>query len=41
MPPRNWLLRVTDILDAIAAIQAYTVGMEFTNLSMIAKPLML
>lgn len=31
MPPRNWLLRITDILDAIAAIQAYTVGMEFTT----------
>ena len=29
MPPRNWLLRITDILDAIATIQVYTAEMDF------------
>lgn len=29
--PRNWKLRITDILDAIAAIQAYTSGMEYEH----------
>ena len=28
MPPRQWKLRITDILDAIAAIQSYTKGMN-------------
>ena len=29
MPPRDWKLRVADILDAIAAIQQHTAGMNF------------
>ena len=29
MPPRNWQLRVADILDAIAAIQQHTAGMDY------------
>lgn len=29
MPPRNWRLRITDILDAINAIQQFTAGMDF------------
>lgn len=31
MPPRNWTLRVVDILDAITAIQQFTVGMDFAT----------
>jgi uncharacterized protein with HEPN domain len=27
--PREWRLRVQDILDAISAIQAYTAGMDY------------
>jgi uncharacterized protein with HEPN domain len=27
--PRDWRLRVQDILDAIATIQGYTAGMEY------------
>ena len=30
MSPRDWRLRVQDILDAIAAIQGYTAGMEYS-----------
>ncbi|CAN5591927.1 DUF86 domain-containing protein [soil metagenome] len=29
--PRNWKLRITDILDAITAIQEYTAGMEYEH----------
>ncbi len=29
MPPRNWQLRISDILQAIAKIQAYTSAMDF------------
>ena len=29
MPPRDWRLRVSDILDAIAAIRRYTQDMDF------------
>lgn len=29
MPPRDWLFRIADILNAIEAIQPYTSGMEF------------
>lgn len=29
MPPRDWKLRVADILDAIGAIQQHTAGMNF------------
>jgi uncharacterized protein with HEPN domain len=29
MPPRSWVLRVVDILDAIAAIQQFTAGMNY------------
>jgi uncharacterized protein with HEPN domain len=28
--PRDWRLRVQDILDAIATIQGYTAGMEYS-----------
>jgi uncharacterized protein with HEPN domain len=28
MPPRDWRLRIVDILSAIAAIQEYTQGMD-------------
>ena len=31
MPYRDWLFRITDILDAIAAVQEYTMGMEFED----------
>ena len=31
MPPRDWRLRLRDILDAIAAIQEYTAGMDFES----------
>ena len=30
MSPRDWRLRVQDILEAIAAIQGYTAGMEYS-----------
>jgi uncharacterized protein with HEPN domain len=29
MSPRDWRLRAQDILDAICAIQTYTVGMDY------------
>jgi uncharacterized protein with HEPN domain len=29
MPPRDWKLRIADILNAIAAIQEYTSGMDY------------
>ena len=29
MPPRDWRLRVTNILDAIAVIQEFTNGMDY------------
>jgi uncharacterized protein with HEPN domain len=29
LPPREWRLRVTDILDAIARIQQYVAGFTF------------
>jgi uncharacterized protein with HEPN domain len=29
MSPRNWKDRIRDILDAIAEIQAFTLGMDF------------
>ena len=29
MPPRDWRMRVEDVLDAIAQIQAYVAGMTF------------
>ena len=31
MPPRDWKLRVEDILQAIAEIQSFTYGMTFEN----------
>ena len=31
MPPRDWKLRIADILDAISAIQQHTVGMDYTT----------
>jgi len=31
MPPRDWRLRVTDILEAIATIQEFTAGMDYTS----------
>jgi uncharacterized protein with HEPN domain len=31
VPPRDWKLRVQDILDAIAAIQEHTAGMDFAS----------
>jgi uncharacterized protein with HEPN domain len=33
MPPRQWKLRITDILDFIAAIQEYVRGMDFQRFS--------
>lgn len=29
MPPRDWTFRIQDILDAIAAVSAYTADMDF------------
>ena len=29
MPPRDWKLRIRDILDAIKAVQGYTKGMKY------------
>jgi uncharacterized protein with HEPN domain len=29
MPPRDWALRITDILDSIAAIREFTAGMDY------------
>lgn len=31
MPPRAWQLRVQDLLEAIAAIQEHTAGMDFES----------
>jgi len=39
MPPRNWTLRVVDILDAIAAIQQFTAGMDFATFTSDRKTL--
>jgi len=33
MPPRDWRMRIEDILDAIARIQDYTRGMTFEAFS--------
>ncbi len=33
MPPRTWLIRVSDMLDAIAKIYRYTGGMTFEEFS--------
>lgn len=33
MPPRDWRLRVEDILDAIARIERYTANLSFDNFS--------
>ena len=33
MPPRDWTLRVTDILSAIEAIADYTSGLDFPSFS--------
>ncbi|HEX9016261.1 MAG TPA: DUF86 domain-containing protein [Chloroflexota bacterium] len=32
MPPRDWTLRIQDIIDAIGAIQRYTEGMDLDAL---------
>ena len=29
MPPRNWLFRINDILDAISAVREYVAGMTY------------
>lgn len=31
MPPRNWKMRIQDILDSIAAIREYTTGTDFES----------
>lgn len=31
MPPRNWKIRIHDILKALESIRAYTVDMSFEN----------
>jgi len=31
MPPRDWRFRLQDILDAIAAVQSYTAGMDYAT----------
>jgi len=31
MPPRDWRMRIEDILDSIAAISEYTSGMDFAG----------
>lgn len=33
MPLRNWMLRISDILEAVAAIQEYTAGLTFDTFS--------
>ena len=33
MPPRDWALRISDILDAIARIQRYTSDISFDDFS--------
>ena len=33
MPPRNWPLRVDDILEAIARVERYTAGMSLEEFS--------
>ncbi len=33
MPPRDWTLRVTDIIAAIEAIEEYTDGLDFAAFS--------
>lgn len=40
MPPRNWTLRVADILDAIAAIHQFTAGMDYAAFQIYLPPLM-
>ena len=29
MPPRDWKMRIKDILDAISTVQGYTKGMKY------------
>ena len=31
MPPRNWLFRINDILEAILAVEMYVTGMTYEN----------
>lgn len=31
MPPRNWLFRINDILDAISAVRKYVAGMTYED----------
>lgn len=31
MQPRDWLFRINDILDAVAAVEAYVVGMTYKD----------
>ena len=31
MPPRNWMIRISDILESIDKILKYTVGMKFED----------
>jgi uncharacterized protein with HEPN domain len=33
MPPRDWTLRITDILDSIAVIREFTAGMDYAAFS--------
>lgn len=33
MPPRDWTLRIRDILEAVEKIQRYTDGMEYSSFS--------
>jgi uncharacterized protein with HEPN domain len=33
VPPRNWRLRIEDILDSIDRIQRYALGMDFASFS--------
>ncbi len=39
MPPRDWKLRVADILDAIDRIDAYVSGMEYEDFAADLKTL--
>ena len=31
MPPRNWLFRINDILDAVSAVETYVAGMKYED----------
>ena len=31
MPPRNWLFRINDILDAVSAAETYVAGMTYED----------